>query len=170
MTYYDFLNDYRLPDNEKVRQAYELGFGGRGVHGRPSGENIFYDTPQLNPENPAAYEQEGRNFLTAVDRELWNRRSQRPESLLAQNQESLLRDYISDANPPTINEPVPLNPFYIESTYKGPAEGLLGPTGAIVPIFTVEMKQHWHKQLQIQQQQILVLVLLKLLQQIWHSI
>ena len=133
MTYYDFLNDYRLPDNEKVRQAYELGFGGRGVHGRPSGGSIFYDTPQLNPENPAAYEQEGRNFLTAVDRELWNRRSQSPESLLAQNQESLLRDYISDANPPTINEPVPLNPFYIESTYKGPAEGLLGPTGAIGP-------------------------------------
>ena len=133
MTYYDFLNDYRLPDNEEVRQAYELGFGGRGVHGRPSGGSIFYATPQLNPENPAAYEQEGRNFLTAVDRQLWNQPGQSPESLLAQNQESLLGDYISQANPPTINQPVPLNPFYVESTYKGPSEGLLGPTGAIGP-------------------------------------
>ena len=111
----------------------------RGVHGRlgPEGGKVFYDHPALHdkisPTGPAgdyrlpiksggeAFEQEGRNYLVAQDRfynrDNWNQLPQQSPV----------------ASAPYSRPHVTQDSFNIPSTYQGPAEGLLGPTGTIGP-------------------------------------
>ena len=111
----------------------------RGVHGRlgPEGGKVFYDHPALHdkisPTGPAgdyrlpiksggeAFEQEGRNYLVAQDRfynrDNWNQLPQQSPV----------------ASAPYSRPHVTQDSFNIPSTYQGPPEGLLGPTGAIGP-------------------------------------
>ena len=131
-----FTKPFGGVQNYRTIQDVALDRTERGVHGRlgPEGDKVLYDHPaQYSNEmsGPAGqtmldrggvgYEQEGKNLLTSIDRyhnrDSWNQLPQQSPV----------------ASAPYSRPHVTQDSFNIPSTYQGPPEGLLGPTGAIGP-------------------------------------